>query len=115
MKSLILWLFALSAHCAMAASIPLMGSHDPYRGQREVASDKLRSALPYIREGDVIFIRVCHALYRRIAETSGSWESHVGIILRAADGSWTVAESTIPVSRFTPLERFAGNPEASKA
>lgn len=111
MNKLILCLLAFTAHFAMAGSMPVVRSHEPLRDQRSTASENLRRALPSIREGDVIFIRVCHALYRRISETSGSWESHVGIILRDAHGGWTVAESTIPVSKFTPLERFVGRSE----
>lgn len=111
MKSLILCLLAFATHFDMAGTMPVARSHEPLRDQRSMASENLRRALPSIREGDVIFIRVCHALYRRIAETSGSWESHVGIILRDSGGAWTVAESTVPVSKFTPLERFVGRSE----
>jgi hypothetical protein len=73
-----------------------------------MAAENLGRALPLLREGDIIFISRFTPLYRRIAETSGSWESHVGILLRNSKGAWTVAQSTIPVSNVVPLERFVG-------
>ena len=111
MKTPILCLFIFAAQFAMAGTLPAPRSHEPPREQRGKAAENLRRAQPLLREGDVVFIRFRHVLYRRIAETSGSWESHVGIILRNRDGAWTVAESTIPVSKFTPLERFVGRSE----
>ena len=111
LKSFIICLFSLTSHLAMAGEIPAMRSHETVRRQESMASDNLRRALPSLREGDVIFIGVKHALYRRIAETSRSWESHVGILLRNASGAWVVAQSTIPVSTVTPLECFVRRSE----
>ena len=71
----------------------------------------LQQVKPLLRDGDVIFIRIPNFLYRRVADTSNSWESHVGIVLRRTDGNWWVAESTIPVSKFTTLEKFVGRSE----
>ena len=110
-KLFIFAFIALGANLATAGTMSAASTHAPLSEQRWMAAGNLGRALPSVREGDVIFIRVRHALYRRIAETSGSWESHVGIILRNHDGAWMVAESTIPVSRFTPLARFVGRSE----
>ena len=43
-------------------------------------TDAERAAL---QSGDVIFSRVPNYLYRQVAATTGSWDSHVGIIFRA--------------------------------
>jgi hypothetical protein len=59
-----------------------------------------------LQEGDIIFIRISNFLYKQVAATSCSWESHVGVVFRGDDGEWFVAESTIPVSKFKPLEMF---------
>ena len=72
---------------------------------------RLQEVEPRLQDGDVIFIRISNFLYRRVADTSNSWESHVGLTFSNADGSWSVAESTIPVSTFTSLEKFVGRSE----
>jgi Permuted papain-like amidase enzyme, YaeF/YiiX, C92 family len=59
-----------------------------------------------LESGDLIFIRVDNFLYRRVAATSKSWESHVGILFENAPGVWTVAESRVPLSTRTSLARF---------
>jgi hypothetical protein len=73
---------------------------------REECVELMGCVGPRLREGDIIFICVNHTLYRKIAETSQSWESHVGILFRDAAGAWMMAESTFPLARFTPLEKF---------
>jgi len=75
------------------------------------AEGNLRQAAPLLQDGDIIFIRVANVLYRKVAETSGSWESHVGLLFQNRNGTWAVAESTIPFSKFTPLARFVARSE----
>jgi hypothetical protein len=99
MKALLLCLAILTVPAAHAAPKPW----------ENPSAANVQRALPSLREGDIIFICFRHALYRPIAETSGSWESHVGILFRDSAGGWMVAQSTIPVSRFTPLKSFAGH------
>ena len=96
--------FILAAPCASLTA-------ESRSGKRAASADALRRALPNLREGDIIFIRIPNALYRKVAETSLSWESHVGILFRDPTGAWTVAESTIPVAKFTPLEKFLTHSE----
>ncbi len=67
---------------------------------------KTDMAKPLLEDGDIIFIRISNFLYRRVADTTRSWESHVGILFQNPDASWVVAESTVPLSKFTPLEKF---------
>ena len=80
-------------------------------GCRKARPEPLALALPLLREGDIIFIRIPNALYRKVAETSLSWESHTGILFRDSAGAWIVAESTIPFSKFTPLGKFLTHSE----
>lgn len=74
------------------------------------------AALPLeqLEEGDVIFIRIGNFLYSRVAQTTKSWDSHVGILFRAGDGNWEVAESTVPLSRFTSLDAFLRRSEGGR-
>lgn len=104
---------ALFFRVVLAPAMLAAGCVSPVAGvtshTREQCPEVLTSALPRLREGDVIFIRMKNAIYRKIAETSQSWESHVGILFRDSRGAWTVAESTLPITKFTPLEKLVMN------
>ena len=108
MKPLFISLFLAAVSLANAQARPPVPDSEMKRGEKNAAPGSLQQALPILREGDIIFIRFVHALYRPIAETSGSWESHVGILFRDSAGRWKVAQSTIPVSKYTSLETFVG-------
>jgi hypothetical protein len=56
--------------------------------------------------GDIVFTRIGGPIFSRVAKTTGSWTSHVGIIVDYENGDWIVAESGIPVVRKTPLRKF---------
>ena len=59
-----------------------------------------------VREGDLVFTRTGGPLFARVGDATGSWCSHVGIIVGKKDGRWVVAESKIPVVCETDLRRF---------
>lgn len=67
-----------------------------------------RQIQPVLQEGDLIFIAVNSVLYRKVAESSGGWTSHVGIVVRDDHGEWQVYESAVFKSRLTPLAVFVG-------
>ena len=108
MKRIVIALLGLGMNFATAGTMPVSRATDTSRPQKNVTAENLTRAVPLLREGDIIFISRKHPLYRRFAETSRSWESHVGILLRNSRGAWTVAQSTIPVSNVVPLARFVG-------
>ncbi|MBN8541905.1 MAG: hypothetical protein J0L82_16050 [Deltaproteobacteria bacterium] len=58
---------------------------------------------PNVMEGDLIFLDIPVFLFRQVALATQSWTSHVGIVFKDSDGSWFVAEATIPFSKETPL------------
>jgi len=58
--------------------------------------------------GDIVFTRIGGPIFTNVAVTTGSWTSHVGIIVDYRNGDWVVAESGIPVVRMTPLLKFIG-------
>lgn len=60
----------------------------------------------HLQEGDIIFISIKHYLYRQVAKGTGSKASHVGIVLKDDQGRWQVAESAVPVAKYSSLERF---------
>ena len=64
-----------------------------------------------LQDGDLIFIRMANPIFRRVAQTTGSWENHVGIIFSGTNGSWQVAESKFPRSKFSQLDHFVARSE----
>lgn len=67
--------------------------------------------------GDLVFIRVGFKPFREVAAATGSWTNHVGIVV-AVDGidgaAVQVAESTLPLSRRTTLDRFVARSEGGQ-
>lgn len=59
-----------------------------------------------LQDGDLIFMRERNPIFDWVAETTDSWETHVGILFLKPDGTWQVAESRFPFSKHTSLKRF---------
>lgn len=60
-----------------------------------------------IRPGDVVFIGIPIYLFRKVAESTGTWTNHVGVVTQIRpDGEVVIAESTFPFSRETTLTAF---------
>lgn len=60
-----------------------------------------------LQDGDIVFTSVPNQLYQSVEKATNSPTSHVGIIFKI-DGKWMVAESRVPLSRYTPLGDFIG-------
>src|SRR5690348_8276010 len=67
-----------------------------------------------LQVGDLVFIRIANFLYRRVADATMSWTSHVGMIDHREGDEWIVAESKVPRSRYCPLSRFVGRSEKGR-
>jgi len=89
---------------ALALAPAATGAHPPDPAARHAVTARLQ-------DGDVIFIRVANFVFRHVAETTGSWESHVGILFSDTNGGWEVAESRVPRAQFTPLAKFIARSE----
>lgn len=59
-----------------------------------------------LKQGDIVFIAIPNPLYRRVARGTGSPASHVGVLLQDDLGEWIVAESAVPLSKYSRLEDF---------
>jgi hypothetical protein len=59
-----------------------------------------------LQSGDLVFIAVKNLLYRKVAQSTGSLASHVGILFNDPQKGWVVAESAVPIVRYTTLEKF---------
>ena len=76
-----------------------------------ISPETLRQLSPRLEDGDLIFIRISNPIFRRVAETTGSWETHVGVLFSGPNGTWEVAESKFPFSKFSPLDHFIARSE----
>ena len=63
-------------------------------------------AIGLIEPGDLVFTRIDNILFKKVAATSESWTSHVGMYIGEVDGVPSVAESKVPRSKITSLKDF---------
>jgi hypothetical protein len=66
---------------------------------------KIQHLANHLRVGDLMFIRVPTPLFMQVADATGTWTNHVGVVI---DEAGTVAESRFPLSGATTLRRFVG-------
>lgn len=59
-----------------------------------------------LKPGDILFTSIPNFLYRRVARTTGSLTSHVGIAFYDQNTGWLVAESAVPTVRYVTLANF---------
>ena len=59
-----------------------------------------------LRVGDIVFIRIGAYPFRKVAEATGTWTNHVGIVLDVSGAEPVIGESRFPFSGRTTLARF---------
>jgi hypothetical protein len=59
-----------------------------------------------LRTGDIVFTRIPWAPFRQIADVTGTWTNHVGIVVGFDAVGALVAESRVPFSRRTRFTNF---------
>ncbi|MBN3788751.1 YebB family permuted papain-like enzyme [Burkholderia sp. Ac-20353] len=64
--------------------------------------------------GDLVFIRVPIRPFREVADATGTWTNHVGIVVDTSGAEPVVAESTFPWAKLTPLARFVARSEGGR-
>ena len=67
-----------------------------------------------LRVGDLVFIRIPSRPFREVADASGSWTNHVGVVTDVSTAEPQVAESRLPWSGTTTLTRFAARSEGGR-
>jgi hypothetical protein len=102
-KSFAAWCGSLALSCC--------ASHSP---AVEISPDHLRPVTAQLQDGDLIFTRISNPIFRKVAETTDSWETHVGILFSGANGTWQVAESKFPLSRCSRLDQFIARSEQGR-
>ena len=59
-----------------------------------------------LQVGDIVFTRVGAYPFRKVAEATGTWTNHVGIVLDVSGPEPVIGESRFPLSGSTTLSRF---------
>jgi len=59
-----------------------------------------------LQVGDIVFTRIGAYPFRKVAEATGTWTNHVGIVLDISGREPTIGESRFPLSGSTTLTRF---------
>jgi hypothetical protein len=105
----------LGAAAALSAGLALAGA-GAFAQSRAHASDDVAApalaATPVgelarsLAVGDIVFTRVGAYPFRKVAEATGSWTNHVGIVLDVSGKEPVIGESHFPFSGSTPLSRF---------
>jgi hypothetical protein len=67
---------------------------------------RLRELEATLRTGDIVFTRIRGTLFERIAEVTGAWTNHVGVVVGFDRFGAIVAESRVPLSCRTRLTGF---------
>ena len=66
-----------------------------------------------LQVGDIVFTRIGSYPFRKVADATGTWTNHVGIVLDVSGPEPVIGESRFPFSGSTTLSRFvarsAGN------
>jgi hypothetical protein len=75
-------------------------------GGQTLADAGLRDLEGAVRVGDLVFTRIRARPFREIADVTGSWTNHVGIVVEAGSDGAIVAESRVPISCRTKFRRF---------
>ena len=81
---------------------------------RDDTDISLPSLTSKLEVGDVVFVRVLPRPFRQVADATGSWTNHVGIVVKLCGGHAVVAESKFPLSRLTRFSSFVGRSERGR-
>jgi hypothetical protein len=111
----------LPAPLALAFTFTLLLTGSPHAAASPaVAAAGLAApaTTPALAVGDLVFIRVTARPFLAVAEATGSWTNHVGVVVDAGDGrpgrEPLIAESTFPLARITPWSQFVARSEAGR-
>ena len=67
-----------------------------------------------LRVGDLAFIRIRRSPFRQLADATGTWTNHVGIVVDLTSSGAVIAESRIPLSRRTAFAAFVRRSEQGR-
>jgi hypothetical protein len=79
-----------------------------------LASESVDALAKSLRVGDIVFTRIGAYPFRKVAEATGTWTNHVGIVLDVSGKEPTIGESRFPFSGSTTLSRFIARSAGSR-
>jgi hypothetical protein len=71
-----------------------------------LASEPVAQLARSLQVGDIVFTRIGAYPFRKVAEATGTWTNHVGIVLDVSGTEPVIGESRFPFSGSTTLSRF---------
>ena len=99
-----------------AGAVAAAASNGAFAQARVHASDDVPAAAPAaqtivelaksLQVGDIVFTRIGAYPFRKVAEATGTWTNHVGIVLDVSGQEPVIGESRFPFSGSTTLSRF---------
>jgi hypothetical protein len=92
----------LGAIAVLAAGLALGAAAAPAHASPLAVAELGRS----LAVGDIVFTRIGAYPFRKVAEATGTWTNHVGIVLDVSGQEPVIGESRFPLSGTTTLSRF---------
>ncbi len=71
-----------------------------------LATESVAQLARALQVGDIVFTRIGAYPFRKVAEATGTWTNHVGIVLDVSGKEPVIGESRFPFSGSTTLARF---------
>ena len=71
-----------------------------------LATEPVAQLARSLQVGDIVFTRIGAYPFRKVAEATGTWTNHVGIVLDVSGQEPVIGESRFPFSGSTTLARF---------
>ena len=101
---------AAAALCAALASTGALAQARAHASDDEVApalaTEPVARLARSLQVGDIVFTRIGAYPFRKVAEATGTWTNHVGIVLDVSGKEPVIGESRFPFSGSTTLSRF---------
>jgi hypothetical protein len=79
-----------------------------------LAAEPVAELARSLQVGDIVFTRIGAYPFRKVAEATGTWTNHVGIVLDVSGPEPVIGESHFPFSGSTPLSRFVARSAGSR-
>jgi hypothetical protein len=102
---------ALALACASLATAPAAFARSPDHAASDEslpapATEPVGELARSLQVGDIVFTRIGAYPFRKVAEATGTWTNHVGIVLDVSGAEPAIGESRFPLSGTTTLARF---------
>ncbi len=79
-----------------------------------LATEPVAELARSLQVGDIVFTRIGAYPFRKVAEATGTWTNHVGIVLDVSGHEPVIGESRFPFSGSTTLTRFVARSAGSR-